>query len=96
MDSRNETAASPDLIDLAFGDGTAKKALMTALVVGSILIAINYGDTMLAGQWPPVWKTVLTYCVPYCVMTWGSITGKRAKRSPTSDATAHTSDQSSS
>jgi hypothetical protein len=29
--------SSPDFFQLAFGDGTPKKALMTALVVGTIL-----------------------------------------------------------
>ena len=28
---------------------------------------------------PPVWKVLLTYCVPYCVTTWGAATGKRAQ-----------------
>ena len=68
-----------DLLQLAFGDGTPKKAFFTALVVGSILTSINHGDLILAGE-PPFWlKIVLTYCVPYCVTTWGAITGKLAK-----------------
>ena len=68
-----------DLLQLAFGDGTPKKAFFTALMVGSILTSINHGDLILAGE-PPFWlKIVLTYCVPYCVTTWGAITGKLAK-----------------
>jgi len=70
---------SPSTSQLAFGDGTPKKALLTALVVGSILTAINHGDTILMGNWPPVLKVFLTYCTPYCVTTWGAITGKRAQ-----------------
>ena len=62
-----------------FGDGTPKKALVTALVVGSILTGINHGDTILIGEWPPILKVVLTFCTPYCVTTWGAITGKRAQ-----------------
>lgn len=62
-----------------FGDGTPKKALLTALVVGTILTAINHGDRIVAGDWPPLIKVLLTYCVPYCVTTWGAITGKRAQ-----------------
>ena len=68
-----------DLLQLAFGDGTPKKAFFTALVVGSVLTSINHGDLFLAGESPFWLKIVLTYCVPYCVTTWGAITGKLAK-----------------
>jgi len=76
-----QTAMRPRLsfVQLAFGDGTPTKAFLTALVVGTILTTINHGDVILAGGWPPVIKVVLTYCVPYCVTTWGAITGKRAQ-----------------
>ena len=64
------------LVQLAFGDGTIKKAFFSALVVGSILTGINHGDTILAGDYPSWPKVLLTYFVPYCVTTWGAITGK--------------------
>jgi hypothetical protein len=67
------------LMDLAFGGGTPGKAFLTALVVGTILTAINHGDLVVAGALPPIWKVALTYCVPYCVTTWGAITGKLTK-----------------
>lgn len=71
--------AAPGFPQLAFGDGTPAKALATALVVGSILTAINHGDAIIVGDWPPLVKVVLTYMTPYCVTTWGAITGKRAQ-----------------
>ena len=71
--------APPPIAQLMFGDGTPKKALLTALAVGSILTAINHGDTIVMGNWPPVLKLVLTYLTPYCVTTWGAIIGKRAQ-----------------
>jgi hypothetical protein len=71
--------AAPSFRDLALGDGTPKKALVTALVVGLILTAINHGDTIAQGDWPPLVKVVLTFLTPYCVTTWGAITGKRAQ-----------------
>jgi len=46
-----------------------------ALLVGSILALINYGDriflhgNMGALDWV---KLALTYCVPYCVATYGA------------------------
>jgi hypothetical protein len=62
-----------------FGDGTPKKAFLTALIVGTILTLINHGDQIFAGQMPPLIKVALTYCVPYCVTTWGAVTGKLTK-----------------
>jgi len=46
-------------------------------VVGTILATINHGDTILAGNYPPLIKILLTYCVPFFVTTWGSYLGKR-------------------
>lgn len=69
----------PSLSHMMFGDGTPKKAFFTALVVGTILTLINHGDLLIAGDAPPALKVMLTYCVPYCVTTWGAITGKRAQ-----------------
>lgn len=66
----------PGVADLLFGGGTPRKAALTALVVGTILTAINHGDVILAGGSPPLFKVLLTYCVPYCVTTWGAATGK--------------------
>ena len=79
MSSTEATASSPPLSQMILGDGTPKKAVLTALVVGTLLTVINHGDVLLAGLTPPFWKVGLTYCVPYCVTTWGAITGKRAQ-----------------
>ena len=62
-----------------FGDGTPKRAFYTALVVGTILTLINHGDLIIAGQAPPLLKVLLTFCVPYCVTTWGAVSGKRTQ-----------------
>ncbi|MEE2775090.1 MAG: nitrate/nitrite transporter NrtS [Pseudomonadota bacterium] len=69
------------IINLAFGDGTPKKAILTAVVIGTILTVINHGDLLLGGSFPHPLKVFLTYLMPYCVTTWGAIIGKRAKLS---------------
>ncbi len=79
MSQRINHASAPRLSQMMFGDDTPKKAFYTALVVGTILTAINHGDVILAGDTPPLLKVVLTFCVPYCVTTWGAIMGKRAQ-----------------
>ena len=71
--------ATPDFLQLALGDGTPKKALMTAIVVGTILTTINHGDDIIRGESFNFLKIILTYCVPYCVTTWGAIHGKRTQ-----------------
>jgi len=79
MSLTDDIASPHSFTQMVLGDGTPKKAIFTALVVGTILTAINHGDVILAGFTPPVWKMALTYCVPYCVTTGGAITGKRAQ-----------------
>lgn len=79
MSSTECIASPPSLLQMMLGDGTPMKAILTALVVGTLLTAINQGDVILSGLAPPIWKVILTYCVPYCVTTWGAITGKRAQ-----------------
>ena len=53
----------------------ARTALVTALVVGTVLTAINQGNLLLQGIFPAqlIWKIPLTYCVPYCVATWSAL-----------------------
>ena len=79
MSSQTPTVPPPSLVQMIWGDGTPKKAIGTALLVGTLLTAINHGDVILRGEAPAVWKVILTYCVPYCVTTWGAIIGKRAQ-----------------
>ena len=67
------------LRNLMFGGGTPRKAAFTAAFVGTLLTAINHGDQILIGNLPPTAKVILTYCVPYCVTTWGAVTGKLAQ-----------------
>ena len=56
-----------------------KRSLAAALVVGTVLTALNQGDTLLAGHWssPLYWKIPLTYCVPLMVATYGALTNSR-------------------
>ncbi len=65
-------------VRLALSNGTPRKAFLTACVVGTILTLINHGDVILSGELPPLMKIFLTYCVPFCVTTWGSVLGKRS------------------
>lgn len=52
-----------------------RRALGTALIVGTILTAINQGHLLLAGEVsaPLLLRIGLTYLVPYCVSTSGAV-----------------------
>jgi hypothetical protein len=56
-----------------------RRSLLTALVVGTILTAINQGNLILQGAFSSdmMWKIPLTYCVPFCVATWGALINNR-------------------
>ncbi|RMF25880.1 MAG: hypothetical protein D6756_04840 [Cyanobacteria bacterium J083] len=56
----------------------APTALKVALVVGSILFAINHGDALLQGKMTRSrWlSAALTYLVPYIVSIHGQYSGK--------------------
>jgi hypothetical protein len=79
MAGSNGDVSPPTMMKMMLGDGTPKKAFFTALVVGTLLGLINHGDMIFAGEPPPAMKIILTYCVPYCVTTWGAVIGKRAQ-----------------
>jgi hypothetical protein len=51
------------------------RALKTAALIGSVLIAINHGDALLAGavDVARVAKMILTVLVPYSVSTYASV-----------------------
>jgi hypothetical protein len=47
--------------------------------VGTILVAINQGTVLAAGEFPAalLWKIPLTYLVPFCVASWGALGAAR-------------------
>jgi len=49
-----------------------RRSLVVSIIVGTILVAINQGDVILAGEMPVIWKVALTYVVPFCVATYGA------------------------
>ncbi len=74
MQSWVRIALRPDIV---------RRSRKVALIVGTILVAINYGDRLLVGDIGIVeaMKMVLTYCVPYCVSTYASVSADLAAQS---------------
>lgn len=56
-----------------------RRSLMVAVVVGTILTLLNQGDILFSGSVTGAmfWKVPLTYCVPFCVATYGALTNSR-------------------
>lgn len=67
----------PGWLALALSDGVPRAAFIAALVVGTILNVINQGDAMIGGGDLNIAKILLTYCVPYCVATYGAVSAQR-------------------
>jgi len=64
---------------LATHPATVRRALITALIVGSILIAINHGPAILRGDvsgWR-IAQMCLTVTVPYLVSTTSSVSTRK-------------------
>lgn len=71
--------ASPSLWRLSLDGRIVRRALAFAVGVGAVLVAINHGDAILAGEvdgrrWLKIGLTVL---VPYCVSTASSVLAAR-------------------
>ena len=76
MTGQPTIANRPTLFDLIFDRGIMKRAAIIAAIVGTVLNCIAQLDLVLAGQTPVWWKIVLTYCVPYCVATYGAVSAR--------------------
>jgi hypothetical protein len=63
------------IVAMALRPTVVKRALAFAVVVGTVLIAINHGDAILAGEitWGRVVRMGLTALVPYLVSTLSSV-----------------------
>lgn len=69
-------------LHLAVRRAVVVRSLKVALVVGPLLIAINYGDAILAGRVTPAdgVKMALTALVPYLVATFSAVDTLRRGR----------------
>jgi hypothetical protein len=81
MTQGDDRGRKAGLLELATSDGALKRSLLTSLVVGTVLSAINQGDVVLAGEAPNLVKIGLNYLVPFCVVTYGCVSARRHARS---------------
>jgi hypothetical protein len=73
--SKKVVLAGPykEAFELAVSRGTPRQAARLALVVGTLLVLINQWEAV-TGKVAMDWlKVLLTYCVPYLVSTYTSV-----------------------
>jgi len=68
-----------EALAITFGGRQLRRSLAVALIVGTVLNAINQGPEIWAGQMPVAWKLALTYLVPFCVASYGSYSALRGR-----------------
>jgi len=58
-----------------------RRSGLTALVVGTVLVLINQGVALAAGEFRStlVWQIPLTYAVPFCVASWARLATTEGK-----------------
>ena len=72
-----------DWLQIAMRKDVVRRGIKVGLFVGTVLVVINQGNLMLAGEWSSemLLKTLMTYIVPYCVSTYASVSAILADRS---------------
>ncbi len=62
-------------VQLALRGDIVRRAVRVSAVVGTLLVAINHGDAVLAGSLDAerLVRILLTYLVPYGVSTYSSV-----------------------
>ena len=61
-----------------FAGPSARRSLIVAALIGTLLNAINQGPEMVSGHWPVWWKLMLTDVVPFAVASYGSYAAFRS------------------
>ncbi len=77
MSKSNGSTETIGIVQMACSNGVPRYSLIIALVVGTVLNLINQGDVLIWGGEVNYLKLALTYCVPYCVSTYGAVMAQR-------------------
>jgi methyl-accepting chemotaxis protein len=72
------TDAAPSPLSRALSWPYARRSLIVALIVGTLLNAINQGDAFVNGGRVNWLKVALTHCVPFLVATYGAWSALRS------------------
>jgi hypothetical protein len=71
-------AAPKEALARTFSGPSVRRSIAVAVIVGTLLNAINQGDALLGGRTLVVWKLLLTFFVPFAVASYGSYAAYRS------------------
>jgi hypothetical protein len=69
-------SGQPSLAQIIFDRNIVRRSIYVMAIVGTLVNLISQGDFLVEGQAINWWKIGLTYCVPYCVATYGAVTAR--------------------
>jgi hypothetical protein len=71
-----------EFLQIATERAVVRRAFAVAMIVGSILVAINHGDAIMRGDLSlqRIFRILLTVTVPYCVSTYSSVAALKSQR----------------
>lgn len=72
-------ASARDALRQTFTPPIVRRSLIVALIIGTVLNAINQGPEIWHGDRVVVWKLVLTYTVPFLVASYGAYSALRSR-----------------
>jgi lysylphosphatidylglycerol synthetase-like protein (DUF2156 family) len=75
-DKAVSAVSRPRLVEIVVERGIVRRSVITAAIVGTILNLIAQGDVLVRGEALNWFKILLTYCVPYCVATYGAVSAR--------------------
>lgn len=61
-----------------FSAGSIRRSILVAIIVGTVINAINQGPELLHGLHPVLWKLALSYFVPFAVASYGAYSAFRS------------------
>lgn len=73
-------ATPREALKQTFSGPILRRSLAVALIVGTVLNAINQGPEIVGGEPVVVWKLLMTFCVPFLVASYGAYSALRGIR----------------
>ncbi len=64
-------ASRKEALRRTFSPRPLRRSILVAMIIGTVLNAINQGPEIVSGNSLVIWKLALTYFVPFAVASYG-------------------------
>lgn len=71
-------ASRKEALQRTFSSRPLRRSIIVALIIGTVLNAINQGPEIVSGHPFVIWKLALTYFVPFAVASYGCYSAFRS------------------